>query len=207
MALNLDLSSLKSVRLFAKQVSQTVSAIDILINNAGVMLGPDRLTEDGFEMHFGTNHLGIKNSVFWVSCFGSKLGHFLLTLSLIPLLKKSTKARVVTVSSCGHLWGKIDLGNLNPKNGDPVEAYNSSKLANVLFTRELAKRLGPASPVTTYCLHPGVIFTDIVRHLPLFKLIAIILKLILIDVEMGSQTTLYCALEQSLDNESGHYYE
>ncbi|CAG2179878.1 unnamed protein product, partial [Oppiella nova] len=120
--MKLDLSSLSSVRHFAKTVSREVSTIDILMNNAGVMACPESTTEEGFEMQFGTNHLG----------------HYLLTLSLMPLLKKSPKARIITVSSIAHMSGSIHFENINLRNKayDPMTAYRQSKLANILFTRQ-----------------------------------------------------------------------
>ena len=133
----------------------------------------------------------------------------MLTLSLLPLLKKSSKARIITVSSIAHYFGQIHFENINLRNGayTPSKAYGQSKLANILFTRELAKRLGTNSNITTYSLHPGIIKTDLSRHIPFQKLNNIVMNLLYISVELGAQTTLYCALEESLDNESGLYYE
>ena len=141
--------------------------------------------------------------------FEQILGHFLLTLLLVPLLRNSSKARVVNVSSIGHMLGKIHFENINLRNGayTPTKAYAQSKLANVLFTREMARRLGPNSNINTYSLHPGVVNSELSRHVPFQKLNNIIMKLLYITVEMGAQTTLYCALEESLDNETGLYYE
>ena len=137
------------------------------------------------------------------------LGHFLLTLSLIPLLKKSSKARIVNVSSKAHLRGIIHFENINLRNGayTPMKAYSQSKLSNVLFTRELTKRLGPKSHINTYSLHPGIVFTELTRHTPFQTVMNSIYKFLFISPEMGAQTTLYCTLEQSIDNESGFYYE
>ena len=125
----------------------------------------------------------------------------------MPLLKKSPKARIINVSSMAHLMGKIHFENVNLRNKayDPSKAYGQSKLANILFTRELAKRLGPKSTVKAYALHPGVIASDLDRHLP--KLYKLVMKIFYINNELGAQTTLFCALDERLDNESGHYYE
>lgn len=139
----------------------------------------------------------------------SMSGHFLLTLSLLPLLESAPKARVVTVASLGHSIGRIHFSNINLRNGAyrPLKAYNQSKLANVLFTRELARRLAlRKSSVTTYCLHPGVVSTDISRHSS-HPSMARFMNYLLVNPEVGARTTLYCALEESLDNESGKYYE
>jgi NAD(P)-dependent dehydrogenase (short-subunit alcohol dehydrogenase family) len=105
--------------------------------------------------------------------------------------------------------GRIYFENINLRNNaySPLKAYSQSKLANILFTRELAKRLGKNSNIKVYCLHPGIIRTDLMRHIPLNVFLNLIVKIFFIDVEMGAQTTLFCALEESLDNETGLFYE
>ncbi|CAG2177838.1 unnamed protein product, partial [Oppiella nova] len=137
--------------------------------------------------------------------------HYLLTLQLLPLLRKAPKARIINVSSLSYASGRIHFENINLRNGafNMMAANSQSKLANVLFTRELAKRLGDTT-INAYSLHPGAVATDWRRHIesPVFKFIAkIFTKMFAISVEMGTQTTLYCALEKSLDSESGFYYE
>ena len=106
------------------------------------------------------------------------------------------------------MMGKIHFNNINLENKayDPQVAYNQSKLANVLFCRELTKRLGPQSTIDSYCLHPGIIKTELFRHanIPFRERVE---NWIFIDPELGAQTTLYCALEPTLENESGFYYE
>ncbi|CAG2178248.1 unnamed protein product, partial [Oppiella nova] len=158
------------------------------------MACPEWQTEDGFEMQFGTNHLG----------------HFLLTLHLLPLLKKSSSARVVTVSSILHCLGEINIENIHLRNGayEALKAYSNSKLANVLFSRELAKRLNKTN-INTYSLHPGVIHTDLIRHNKSGDKtdVGFMERHFFLTPFMGSQTTLYCALDDSLDNESGFYYD
>ena len=125
----LDLASLKSVRTFAKDINQNEPHLHVLINNAGVMMIPELTkTEDGFEMQMGVNHLG----------------HFLLTNLVVDLLKKSTPSRIVVVSSMAHwfMTKEMKFDNINSEvSYDKVEAYGQSKLANVLFVSELAKRL------------------------------------------------------------------
>lgn len=193
------------MREFAKQVSDQESKVDILVNNAGVMMCPEWQTTDGFEMQFGTNHLGKLYHHYCRPVLNyDESGHFLLTMHLLPLLKKAPRARVVTVASSGHLVGKIHFNNINLKNGvyAPIKAYAQSKLANILFSRELAKRLGPESTVHTYSLHPGPVSTDLQRHSGGQS----IMKCIGLTPEEGAQTTLYCALEPALDNETGQYY-
>ena len=147
--MQLDLASLDSVRSFSASVLAQEPRIDILVNNAGVMACPYSKTADGFEMQFGVNHLG----------------HFLLTNLLLERMKKAPAARIVNVSSMGHQWGKINFDALNP----PPEKYSSwgaymqSKLANILFTRSLAKRL-QGTKVTANSLHPGAVKTELARH-------------------------------------------
>ncbi len=130
----------------------------------------------------------------------------MLTLLLLNLLKKSSNARIINVSSTAHKAGKIHFENINLRNNaySPLKAYSQSKLANILFTRELAKRLGKNSNIKVYCLHPGVVRTDIMRHISAFLSF---IRIFFIDVEKGAQTTLFCALEESLENETGFYYE
>lgn len=191
----LDLASLQSVRQLAKDILASEERLDILINNAGVMACPKWQTEDGFEMQFGVNHLG----------------HFLLTNCLLDLLKKSPPSRIVNVSSLAHERGQIYFDDIHQdKDYNPWKSYSQSKLANVLFTRELAKRL-QGTGVTTYSLHPGVIRTELGRHLwptmPLWKrAIYTPLMFLIKSPSEGAQTTIYCAVEESLQNESGLYY-
>ena len=147
----LDLGSLDSVRTFAAKILKDEPHIDILINNAGVMMLPKRsLTTDGFEMQFGVNHLG----------------HFLLTNLLLDRIKETPRARIVNLSSAAQGFiGKLDFDNLNCERSYSVTgSYFASKLENVLFTRSLAKRL-EGSGVTTNAVDPGTINTGLQRHL------------------------------------------
>ena len=145
----LDLASLASVRQFSKEILQEEEHIDVLINNAGVMYPPYTLTEDGFELQFGVNHLG----------------HFLLTNLLLDRIKQSTPSRIVTLSSIRHTSGYLDFEDMMwSKEYDRIAAYGRSKLANIMFTRELAKQL-EGTGVTTYSLHPGSVNTELARHL------------------------------------------
>jgi len=213
--MKLDLSSLSSVKEFAIKVCEQESRIDILINNAGVMQCPEWKTEDGFEMQFGTNHLGIKHntsaklfSIYQILTMYLILGHFLLTLSLLSMLKKSSNARIINVSSFAHTVREIHFEDINLRNNaySPMIAYSQSKLANILFTRELATRLGKNSNINVYSVHPGVIKTDSMRHMATNFIINLLVRILYTNVETGAQTTLYCALEQSLENESGFHY-
>ena len=145
----LDLSSFTSIRKFAKEVLEEESRVDILINNAAVAVCPYMKTEDGFETQFGVNHLG----------------HFLLTNLLLDKIKQAPEGRIVNVSSIAHTWcGPLDLDTINSEEKySTLDAYNKSKLANVLFTKQLAKRL-EGTNVTTNCLHPGGVDTELQRH-------------------------------------------
>ncbi|XP_029313991.1 retinol dehydrogenase 12, like [Cottoperca gobio] len=189
--MKLDLADSKSIREFAEAINKGEPKLNILINNAGVMVCPYGKTEDGFEMQIGVNHFG----------------HFLLTHLLIDLIKRSAPARIVTVSSMAHTWGSINLEDINSvKSYDKKAAYSQSKLANVLFTRSLAKKL-EGTGVTTYSLHPGVVQTDLWRHLSgpqqvVMKMVSPFTK----NSSQGAQTSIYCAVEPSLEKESGGYY-
>lgn len=123
----LDLSDLSSVRNCANTLLSTEEAINLLVNNAGVMCCPQGKTKDGFETHFGTNHLG----------------HFLLTMLLLPRMVQSRPARIVNVSSAAHMRGHIDFADLNweKREYSAIGAYGQSKLANILFTKEFAVRM------------------------------------------------------------------
>ena len=146
-AQQLDLASLSSVADAAKAFVGRGQSIDLLINNAGVMMCPEGKTADGFETQFGTNHLG----------------HFALTAQLMPAI--AAGARVVTLSSGAHLRGSVDLDDLNwqSRDYDPQLAYAQSKTANVWFASELQRRHGDR--LLSLSLHPGVIMTDLARHL------------------------------------------
>ncbi|XP_042366235.1 retinol dehydrogenase 12, like [Plectropomus leopardus] len=189
--MKLDLADSKSIREFAEAINRDEPKLNILINNAGVMVCPYGKTADGFEMQIGVNHFG----------------HFLLTYLLVDLVKRSAPARIITVSSMAHSWGSINLEDINSEKGyNKNSAYAQSKLANILFTRSLAKRL-EGTGVTTYSLHPGVVQTDLWRHLSgpqqfFMKMVSPFTK----NSTQGAQTSIYCAVEPSLDKESGSYY-
>jgi len=151
----LDLASLDSVRDFAESVRSDFDRLDLLINNAGVMAPPFGRTEDGFELHFGCNHLG----------------HFALTGRLMDQLEATPGSRVVAVSSLTHRMAAFDFDNLNAEKGyRKMAAYGQSKLANLLFTFELQRRLERAgSEVLAVSAHPGWTVTEIQRHSPLIE--------------------------------------
>ncbi|MCW2794997.1 MAG: short-chain dehydrogenase/reductase [Nocardioides sp.] len=146
----LDLASLESVRDAAESVSRRVDAIDVLINNAGVMFTPFGRTSDGFELQMGTNHLG----------------HFELTRRLTPQLLRADGARVVILSSGGHVMGDVDLGDPSweTRPYDKFMAYGASKTANILFMVELDRRLRDYG-VRAYSVNPGAVATSLARHM------------------------------------------
>lgn len=195
---HLDLSSLSSVRKCAEQILKEENHVHILINNAGVMMCPRTLTEDGYELQFATNHLG----------------HFLFTMLLLPRILRSAPARIVNVASTAHVTGNsMSFDDINlEKSYSSLRAYGRSKLANILFTRELAKKL-KGTNVTCYSLHPGVVDTELSRHFdqtvfPGMKwFYQNCGKIFMKTPEQGAQTTLYCAVDETLANESGEYYD
>jgi NAD(P)-dependent dehydrogenase (short-subunit alcohol dehydrogenase family) len=156
----LDLTSLNSVRDASAELHAKHASIDLLINNAGVMMPPKQTTRDGFELQFGTNHLG----------------HFALTGLLLDLLLPVPGSRVVTVSSIAHRAGgaAIHFDDLQwDQSYDRGAAYGQSKLANLLFAYELQRRLAPRGTTTSVAAHPGISNTELVRNLPsAFRLIA-----------------------------------
>ncbi len=153
--IELDLASLASVERFATAFRAGRDRLDLLINNAGVMIPPLGHTEDGFELQFGCNHLG----------------HFALTGRLLDLIEATPGGRVVNVSSMAHRQGKMDFDNLNAEKGySAMPAYGQSKLANLLFTFELQRRLeAKGSKVVATAAHPGWTGTDLQRHSSLFR--------------------------------------
>lgn len=172
---------------------QEEKRLDILINNAGVMAMPKCLTKDGFEMQLGVNHMG----------------HFLLTNLLLDVLKSSTPSRVVVLSSLAHKFGTINKDDLNSeKSYSKYKAYSQSKLANVLFTYELARRLR-GTGVTVNAVHPGIVKTDLGRHIVksyVRKAIDPIVYFLFKTPRSGAQTTLKVALDPDLKTITGKYF-
>ncbi|XP_019724991.1 retinol dehydrogenase 12 [Hippocampus comes] len=187
----LDLSDSRSIRAFAELILKEEKQVNILINNAGIMMCPYSKTADGFEMQFGVNHLG----------------HFLLTYLLLDLIKFSAPARIVVVASVAHTWTGLRLDDLNSESSyDTVKAYGQSKLANVLFARALAKKL-KGTGVSVFSLHPGVVQSDLWRHQ--HQCIQVAVKIFSIFTKTtveGAQTTLYCAVQPGLESQSGGYF-
>ncbi|XP_038142684.1 retinol dehydrogenase 12 [Cyprinodon tularosa] len=188
----LDLADTKSICLFAETIYNTEKTLNYLINNAGVAICPYAKTVDGYEMQFGVNHLG----------------HFFLTFLLLDLLKHSVPSRVINVSSTVHAMGKIQFDDLNgDKDYHPVRAYAQSKLANVLFTRELAKRT-EALGVMAFSVDPGIVNTEITRHIwrPLVDIAKIFSFLIMTPAE-GASTTIYCIITPENEMLTGGFYK
>ncbi|XP_045845128.1 retinol dehydrogenase 13 isoform X3 [Meles meles] len=148
-ARHLDLASLKSIREFAAKITEEEEQVHVLVNNAAVMRCPHWTTEDGFEMQFGVNYLG----------------HFLLTNLLLDRLKASAPSRIINLSSLAHIAGHVDFDDLNweKRKYDTRGAYCQSKLAIILFTKELSRRL-QGTGVTVNAVHPGVARTELGRH-------------------------------------------
>jgi NAD(P)-dependent dehydrogenase (short-subunit alcohol dehydrogenase family) len=176
----LDLADLSSVRSFSEDFVSQSDRLDILINNAGVMIPPKSFTKDGFEMQFGTNHLG----------------HFALTGHLLPILEKTEGSRVVTVSSIAHNPGVIDFDDLNGerKRYNKWGFYSQSKIANLTFSLELARRLERnGSGVSAIASHPGYSATDLQRHSLFWRFLNLIVA---IPAKRGAEATLYAATEK-----------
>jgi NAD(P)-dependent dehydrogenase (short-subunit alcohol dehydrogenase family) len=188
--LQLDLSSLSSVRASAAGFLARDLPLHLLVNNAGLVSSKRGVTEDGFEMTFGVNHLG----------------HFLFTTLLLDTLRESEPARIVHIASKAHFrCREIDWDALTQPSGTTsgFAEYTVSKLANVLFNAELGRRL-EGSGVTTYAVHPGVVATDIWRRV--WRPFRWVVKLFMIDEEEGARTTLHCALSEAAGVENGLYY-
>lgn len=188
----LDLSSFASIRKFAEDINKTETQLDVLIHNAGYAqtFKKDK-SEDDIELTMATNHYG----------------PFLLTHLLIDLLKKSAPSRIVVVASSFYRLASFNLNNPNPVNTLPAYLYYASKEANILFTRELARRL-EGTGVTANCLHPGVVDTGIWRSVPapLSWPLALINKLFFKTPVQGSQTTVMLAVDEKLSTVTGKYF-
>ena len=186
----LDLGDLASVRTCAAEILARNIPIHGLINNAG-LAGKRGVTKDGFEIAFGTNHLG----------------HYLFTRLLLDKIKQSGHARIVNVASKSHYQAKgIDWDAVRKKTRTitALHEYEVSKLSNVLFTKELARRL-EGSDVTTYAVHPGVVATDVWRQVP--PPFRWVIKRFMITPEQGAEASLRCATDPELAKQTGRYYD
>ncbi|WP_251041139.1 oxidoreductase [Bacillus sp. ISL-45] len=184
--MSLDLADLASVSNFSAAYTKKYRSLDILVNNAGVMIPPYGKTKDGFELQFGSNHLG----------------HFALTGLLLPLLKKTSGSRVVTLSSIAHRGASINFDNLDGSNGyKAMKFYGQSKLANLLFARELDNRFkqNGIETISVAC-HPGISNTNLFNlgkgETP--KYLKGLMKLFSQPAAMGALPTIYAAVDDSL---------
>ena len=193
--LHLDLGSLAGIRRFVGRVEETYDRLDVLLNNAGIMAVPYGTTEDGLERQMGVNHLG----------------HFALTGLLMDRLRAAEGARIVTVSSNAHRSGTMDFDNFlfeAGKDYTPMAAYGRSKLANLLFTLELQRRLeADRSSALAAASHPGLAFTNLAEHLQdrwYFKAAAPLLKLLGQNAHMGTLPSLRAASDPEI--QGGEYF-
>lgn len=184
--MKIDLSDLSSVKSFANDFNSKYDKLDLLINNAGVMIPPYSKTKDGFELQFGTNHLG----------------HFALTLQLLNLIKSTPNSRIVNVASNAHKYGNIDFNDLNweKRKYKAMRSYGDSKIANLYFTKELAKKIDSKNVLVT-AAHPGWTATELQRHSGVFEFAN---KFFAMPTEQGALPTLRAATD--LDAKSGDYY-
>jgi NAD(P)-dependent dehydrogenase (short-subunit alcohol dehydrogenase family) len=193
--MQLDLGDLASVKSFAAAIKQNYTKIDVLLNNAGIMMPPYFTTKDGFEGQFGTNHLG----------------HFALTGQLLDLLPNTPGSRVVNVSSAAHRIGEMNFDNLQFEHGGykKMKAYGRSKLANLLFTYELQRKLEAARKNTiAVAAHPGVAATNLGRGdfvgEFLFKILSPIVRLLTQGPAEGALSQIRASVDP--DVEGGQYY-
>lgn len=199
----MDLGDLKSVNDFASTMLKEIDRLDLLINNAGIMACPETRVGPGWEAQFGINHMG----------------HFALTNALLPLLKKTSGARVVSLSSTGHKISGIRWEDIHYQSGnyDKWQAYGQSKTANALFANALSRRLQETGGLA-FAVHPGGIFTPLQRHLPQEEMVALgwidqegnpteLAKQGFKTPEQGCSTTLWAATSPLLENKPGVYCE
>ncbi len=186
--MELDLADLESIRSFAAEFKRNYSRVDLLINNAGVMMPPFTKTADGFELQFGTNHMG----------------HFALTGLLMDLITATHDSRIINVSSGAHNYGNLDFEDLNweKRPYKKARAYGDSKIANLYFTYELQRRLHDAGSNTVVAAsHPGWTATELQRHTGLFRFLNHFFSQ---DITTGALPTLYAAVGP--DVKGGDYY-
>ncbi|MCR5278367.1 MAG: SDR family oxidoreductase [Lachnospiraceae bacterium] len=185
-----DLGDYASIRSFAAGVKEKYKRIDILVNNAGFIALDRQETKEGLERQFGINHIG----------------HFLLTTELLDLMGEGS--RIVNVASGAHKVGKIHFDDINLTKGfNVIKAYSQSKLANVLFTRELAKRVKERG-ITVNCCHPGAVATNmgVDRETGFGKTITGILRPFFLTPAEGARTAIYLATDESVKDISGEYF-
>jgi NAD(P)-dependent dehydrogenase (short-subunit alcohol dehydrogenase family) len=190
--MSLDLASLESVRDFAHEVLAHSAHIDILLNNAGVVARERSLTVDGFEQTFGVNHLG----------------HFLLTTLLLDRITATPGARIVTVASHAHKFarGGLDFDDLQTERGyKPMRVYGKSKLANIMFTHELARRIA-STGATANSVHPGFVASNFGRNDPLGNFTMMLAKPFALSPAQGARTSIYVASDPGVAGVNGKYF-
>ena len=193
--LPLDLMDFSSIKSFTEKFQQKYKRLDVLLNNAGIMTTPYFLTKDGLEAQMGTNHFG----------------HFALTGLLFNLLKNTPASRIVNVSSMAHKQGKMDFSNLLFENGvgySPIKSYGRSKLANLLFTYELQRRMA-AKGIKTIAVaaHPGVSNTNLARYLEdklMFKILMPLMSPFIQEQDMGALPQIRASVDENV--KVGEYY-
>ncbi|KAI7850912.1 hypothetical protein BDC45DRAFT_487410 [Circinella umbellata] len=198
--IKLDLMSLKSVKAFADQFKSKYDKLDILLNNAGVMSCPYGLSEDGIETQFATNHMG----------------HYYLTMQLLPILIKSGPSRIVNVSSMAHLFTTVSVPKFEQvsrkKGYNATIQYGFTKACNILFSRELTRRLESKGISNVYvnCNHPGIVSSELSRHVVQQDTIldSLYNNYFAISTENGSLTQLYLATSPEVESKNikGQYY-
>ena len=186
-----DLSVQQSIRDLAAEFLDRFDRLDVLINNAGLMARTRRVTADGLEMQFAVNHLA----------------YFTLTNLLVDLLRQSAPSRIINIASTAHSRGTIDFDDLqNEKDYNGWQAYANSKLANIIFTYELARRL-EGSGVTANCVHPGVIRTGLMRNVSMaLHALWSLLRAFFKEADEGADTPLYLATSPEVANVTGKYF-
>lgn len=183
-----NLSSLQSVKDFAKQFDASYSRLDVLINNAGVWETKRQESQDGIELTFAVNHLA----------------PFLMTNLLLEKLKATGNSRIITVSSNAHKFARVNLDDLEGKKSwNSTKAYAQSKLANVLFTRSLVKLLD-GTGVTAFSMHPGFVATNLFSKFPGFLMP--LFSLVMVSPQKGAETLVYLATQPELENLNGGYF-
>ncbi|OPX44376.1 (S)-1-phenylethanol dehydrogenase [Ruminiclostridium hungatei] len=187
-----DLGDMNDIRRFTQEFKNKYGRLDVLVNNAGVITLDRRETKDGLELQFGVNHIG----------------HFLLTVRLLDIIPGVSGGRIVVVGSGAHKMGKIHFEDINLTRGyNVMSAYGQSKLANLLFTRELARRL-EGTGITVNCAHPGAVATSmgVDRKTGFGKSLTGLLKPFFQTPEQGAGTALFLALDPSVKEVSGEYF-
>jgi retinol dehydrogenase-14 len=189
-----DLGDMGSIRGFVRNFRERFDRLDVLINNAGVITLDRRETADGLELQFGVNHIG----------------HFMLTTSLLDLLERSGSGRIVVYSSGAHKMGKVHFDDINLRRRyNVIRSYGQSKLANLYFARELARRLRErGSSITVNACHPGAVATQmgVDRNTGFGKTVVRMMRPFFQTPEQGCRTAIYLATSEEVANLSGEYF-